>query len=57
MQPGQENLRYEIITHENEDGDIVVPVPPHVLEQLGWKPGDEVDITVGQDGRIYIKKV
>lgn len=56
-QPGQDNLRYEVITHENEDGDLILPIPPHVLKQLGWKEGDDIDIGVGEDGRIFLKKV
>jgi len=55
--PGQDNLRYEVITHENEDGDLILPIPPHLLKQMGWKEGDELDIGVGKDGRIFLKKV
>lgn len=57
-QPGQDNLRYEVITHEDpETGDLILPIPPHVLKQLGWKEGDDIDIGVGEDGRIFLKKV
>lgn len=58
-QPGQDNLRYEVITHEAEDGsgDLIIPIPLHVLKQLGWKEGDDIDIGVGEDGRIFLKKV
>ena len=38
-------------------GDLILPVPPHVLKQMGWKEGDELDIGVGEDGRIFLKKV
>lgn len=57
-QPGQDNLRYEVITHQDpESGDLILPIPPHVLKQLGWKEGDDIDIGVGEDGRIFLKKV
>ena len=57
-QPGQDNLRYEVITHQDpESGDLILPIPPHVLKQLGWKEGDDSDIGVGEDGRIFLKKV
>lgn len=49
--------RYEVITHESEDGDLILPIPPQVLKELGWKDGDELDIAIGDDGKIYIKKV
>lgn len=51
------NTRWEVITHENEDGDLILPIPPHVLKQMGWKEGDDIDIGVGEDGRIFLKKV
>ena len=57
-QPGQDNLRYEVITHTDpETGDLILPIPPHVLKQMGWKEGDDSDIGVGEDGRIFLKKV
>lgn len=55
--PGQNDVRYEVITHETSDGDLILPIPPTLLEQMGWKEGDELDIGVGEDGRIYLKKV
>lgn len=55
--PGQDNLRYEVITHSDENGDLILPIPPHLLKQMGWKEGDELDIGVGEDGRIFLKKV
>jgi hypothetical protein len=56
--PAQTNLRYEVITQEDpETGDLIIPIPPQVLLQLGWKEGDEIKFDVGQDGKIYIKKL
>lgn len=56
--PAQTNLRYEVLTQEDpETGDLIIPIPPHVLKQLGWKEGDEIDFQVGQDGKIYVKKL
>jgi len=56
--PAQANIRYEVITQEDpETGDLIIPIPPHVLKQLGWKEGDEIDFQVGEDGKIYVKKL
>ena len=56
--PAQTNIRYEVITQEDpETGDLIIPIPPHVLKQLGWKEGDEIDFQVGEDGKIYVKKL
>lgn len=55
--PAQTNIRYEVITQEDPvTGDIILPIPPQVLDQLGWKEGDDVSFDVGPDGKLYIKK-
>lgn len=54
----QDNVRYEVITQEDpESGDIIVPIPPHLLKEMNWKEGDELEIQVGEDGRITLTKV
>jgi bifunctional DNA-binding transcriptional regulator/antitoxin component of YhaV-PrlF toxin-antitoxin module len=52
----EDNIRYEVITHESEDGDLILPIPPQLLKQMGWKDGDELDISVGDRGQIYLKR-
>lgn len=55
--PAQTNIRYEVITQEDPDtGDLIIPLPPQVLAQLGWKEGDEIKFDIGQDGKIYVRK-
>lgn len=55
--PGQDQKRYEVITQEDpETGDLILPIPPKVLKQLGWKEGDELEFEVDKTGTIYIKK-
>jgi hypothetical protein len=57
QQPGQEFVRYEVLTQEDPDtGDVLLPIPLPLLKQLGWKEGDNVDFSIGEDGCIYIKK-
>jgi hypothetical protein len=55
----QDNIRYEVITHEADDGsgDLIVPIPTHLLKEMNWKEGDELDIQVGENGRITLTKV
>lgn len=56
--PGQDNKRYEVITQEDpETGDLLVPLPPELLEKLGWKEGDVVDFALDDQGRYIIKKL
>ena len=42
--PAQSYDSYEVITQEDpETGDMLIPIPPHLLKELGWKEGDMVN--------------
>jgi hypothetical protein len=36
-------------------GDVIVPLPQEMLDSLGWKEGDTVNIEK-KDGVIYVDK-
>jgi hypothetical protein len=48
--------RYEVITQESPDGDMIIPVPIPLLKYLGWKEGDDVEIGVDERGELFLKK-
>ena len=54
--PGQQQPRYEVITQETDDGDLIIPLPIPLLKKLGWKEGDNVEIGVDKFGKLYLKK-
>lgn len=55
--PGQSGVRYEVITQEDpETGDIIIPLPLPLLKSLGWKEGDDVEISIDDTGQIIFKK-
>ena len=55
--PGADAVRYEVITQEDPDtGDLILPIPEPLLKIMGWKEGDDIQIDVGTDGHIYLKK-
>jgi bifunctional DNA-binding transcriptional regulator/antitoxin component of YhaV-PrlF toxin-antitoxin module len=54
--PGKQQPRYEVITQETEDGDLIIPLPIPLLKKLGWKEGDNVDIDVDKFGKIFLRK-
>jgi hypothetical protein len=55
--PGAADVRYEVITQEDpETGDLILPIPPPVLAQMGWKEGDELKIEIGPNGELYLSK-
>lgn len=56
--PDKDHVRYEVIVQEDTDSDdLILPIPPVLLQQLGWKEGDEIDFAIDDKGRWFIKKV
>lgn len=56
--PAKNYDSYEVITQEDpETGDMLIPIPPHLLAELGWKEGDDVDFSIDEKGRIILKKL
>jgi len=54
----QENIRYEVMTHEDPvTGDMLIPLPPQLLRELGWKEGDNIDFQIDENGKVIIKKL
>ena len=51
-----EGVRYEVITQEDPEGDIIIPLPMPLLKSLGWKEGDDLTISIDDEGKIYLKK-
>jgi len=49
--------RFEVITFEDENGDLILPIPPELLKRLGWKEGDTLDFNLDEKGRWILKKI
>jgi bifunctional DNA-binding transcriptional regulator/antitoxin component of YhaV-PrlF toxin-antitoxin module len=48
---------YEAITHEDpETGDLIVPIPPMLLKQMGWNEGDTIEFSKDDQGRFVLTK-
>ena len=56
VNPGKQQPRYEVITQETDDGDLIIPLPIPLLKKLGWKEGDNVEIGVDKFGKLFLKK-
>lgn len=51
------DIRYEVITQTDPSSDdILIPIPPALLAQLGWKEGDSVYIGLDDTGRYVLKR-
>jgi hypothetical protein len=56
--PAKQYVRYEVITQEDpETGDLMIPMPPELLRQMGWKEGDELDFSIDEKGKVIVKKI
>lgn len=54
----QNTVRYEVITCEDSDtGDLILPIPPHLLKEMNWQEGDELSIQIGENGKLVLAKV
>ena len=55
--PALSQTRYEVITQEDpETGDLILPIPEPILRAMGWKEGDDIDIDIDNEGKLYLKK-
>ena len=56
--PAQQKMRYEVITQPNPDSedDVFLPIPQALLDQMGWKEGDNIEIGFDTEGRYTLKK-
>lgn len=51
------NSTYEVITQvDPETGDTIMPIPPELLQAMGWKEGDEIDFTIDENGTLIMVK-
>ncbi len=51
-------VRYEVITQEDpETGDLLLPIPPPLLKEMGWEEGDEITFDIDTAGRYILSKV
>lgn len=55
-EPDAKPVSYEVQTHEDENGDLILPIPPILLKELGWKEGDEIEINLDSKGSYILSK-
>ena len=55
--PAKDLVRYEVLTHEDPDtGDLMLPIPQKLLDELGWREGDEIEFAVDEKGKYILKR-
>lgn len=51
-----ENKWIVTLEEDPETGDLVMPIPPEVLNQVGWDFGDTLIWNTDEDGHIVLSK-
>lgn len=53
-----DNIRYEVLTQKDKSNDdVLIPIPPILLNKIGWKEGDEIEFSVDANGNYSLKRV
>lgn len=53
----QDKDSYEVITQVDEEtGDLLLPIPPELMDRMGWTTGTEIEFDVDKTGRIIMRK-
>jgi len=47
---------WTIILQEDADGELILPLPPELLEQTGWVEGDTIIWNLQEDGSVFLSK-
>jgi len=45
-----------IEVQQDEEGDLFIEFPPDMLEQVGWREGDVITWTQGENGSWVLSK-
>lgn len=40
----------------NDPDNVLLKIPPEIYQELGWEPGDTLNITLTPEGTIEINK-
>jgi hypothetical protein len=50
-------FNYEVITQSDpETGELILPIPPELMKEMGWTEGDELSFDLDDRGRWIISK-
>ena len=53
--PNIDGSLYEVrVQQDPATGDLIIPIPPEVLQRLEWKEGDEITLDRDREGKVVI---
>ena len=48
------NNSWEVILEEDENGEVILPFPPELIERYGWLEGDNIEFEIKDRSAILI---
>jgi bifunctional DNA-binding transcriptional regulator/antitoxin component of YhaV-PrlF toxin-antitoxin module len=48
--------RFTVTLEEDEFGELILPIPDEVCEELGWEVGDELEYDIIDDNTFSVRK-
>lgn len=54
MVDGVSDETYQIVVKENDDGELYIELPWHLMEALEWDENTSLEWRVGEDGSILL---
>ena len=53
--PNIDGSLYEVTVQQDPvTGELIIPIPPEVLQRLDWKEGDEITFNRDREGKLVI---
>ena len=46
-----------IVTIQEDEGDLIFPFPDEIIDELGWKDGDQLEWIDNGDGSLTVRKL
>ena len=59
MNDKKKSQKKQIVTvHEDDNGDLLIPIPEVLLKRLGWNENDNIEVTIDEvTGEYILKKI
>lgn len=52
------NKSWTVTVEEDDDGNLILPLPEEMVNELGWLTGDVLDIDIdGETNSIVVKNI
>lgn len=50
-------MSYTVTLEEDENGDLILPIPPEILDSMGWVEGTTLEWIDNGDGSFALKEI